>query len=141
MRNKIIIFLSLVFAVVIAISACSEEDINYQRYYADGSQIYKVHCQNCHMKDGSGLVNIIPPLTDTTFLRKHRDQLACYIAYGLDDTISVHGVEYYGVMPAEEHLAPIDIAKVLTYITNTFGNKQGIYDVTEVQDNLNKVCK
>ena len=126
---------------MILISACSEEDIKYQRYYADGSQIYKVHCENCHMKDGSGLVNIIPPLTDTAFLSKNRNQLTCYIAYGLSDTIIVNDVEYSGVMPAEKHLAAIDIAKVLTYITNSFGNKQGIYDVTEVQNNLNKVCK
>lgn len=141
MRNRFILGFTFLFISAIFISACSEEDINYQRYYADGSQIYKVHCENCHMKDGSGLVNIIPPLTDTTFLRKNRQQLACYIAYGLSDTITVNNVEYNGVMPAEKHLAAIDIAKVLTYITNSFGNKQGIYDVTEVQNNLNKVCK
>jgi len=141
MRNNIILSFISILVFAILLSACSEEDINYQRYYSDGSQLYKVHCENCHMKDGSGLVNIIPPLTDTTFLSKHRDKLACYIAYGLSDTITVNNIEYSGVMPAETHLAAIDIAKVLTYITNSFGNKQGIYDVTEVQNNLNKVCK
>lgn len=141
MRNRFILSLTFVFVLIIFISACSEEDIKYQRYYADGSQIYKVHCENCHMKDGSGLVSIIPPLTDTAFLNKNRNKLTCYIAYGLSDTITINNVEYSGVMPAEKHLAAIDIAKVLTYITNSFGNKQGIYDVTEVQNNLNKVCK
>ncbi len=141
MRKNII--LSIVSIVILSIlnTSCGEEEIKYQRYFSDGSQLYKTHCENCHMKDGSGLVNIIPPLTDTAFLNQNRNKLACYIAYGLSDTITINNVEYSGVMPAENHLAAIDIAKVLTYITNSFGNKQGIYDVTEVQDYLNKVCK
>lgn len=141
MRNQIIVSITAVLVLMILISSCSEEEVKYQRYFADGSQLYKVHCENCHMKDGSGLANIIPPLTDTTFLSKHRDQLTCYVAYGLKDTIVVNNIEYTGEMPAETHLAAIDIAKVLTYITNSFGNKQGIYDVTEVQNNLNNICK
>jgi mono/diheme cytochrome c family protein len=141
MRNNIILSGVSVLVFAILFSACSEENIKYQRYFSDGLQLYKTHCENCHMKDGSGLVNIIPPLTDTAFLSKNRNKLACYIAYGLSDTITINNVEYSGVMPAEKHLAAIDIAKVLTYITNSFGNEQGIYDVTEVQNNLNKVCK
>ena len=69
-----------------------------------------------------------------------RDKLACFVVYGLKDTIVINGIEYQGVMPAEKHLAAIDLAKVLTYVTNSFGNNQGIYDVTEVEKNLRK-CK
>jgi hypothetical protein len=45
----------------------------------------------------------------------------------------VNNIEYQGQMLAEKHLAAIDLAKVLTYITNSYGNQQGIYDVTEVE--------
>ena len=127
--------------ILIMMSACGDENsIKYQRYYADGSQIYKVHCANCHMDDGKGLAALIPPLTDTIYLRKNRDKLACFIVYGLKDTIIVNNQEYQGIMPAEKHLPAIDLAKVLTYITNSYGNKQGIYDVTEVEANL-KNCR
>ena len=122
------------------ISSCGEENIKYQRYYADGSQLYKIHCQNCHMSKGEGLAELIPPLTDSTFLRKNREKLVCYVNYGLNDSIKINGVDYQGQMPAEKHLAPIDLAKTLTYITNSFGNNQGIYDVVEVQKNLTN-CK
>jgi hypothetical protein len=85
------------------------------------------------MDDGKGLAALIPPLTDTTYLRKNREKLACFIVYGLNDTIVVNNIEYQGQMLAEKHLAAIDLAKVLTYITNSYGNQQGIYDVTEVE--------
>ena len=125
---------------LIALSACNEADIKYKSYYSDGLKVYQVHCQNCHMDDGSGLGNLIPPLTDTSFLKVNRKKLPCFINYGLQDSIIIHGKIYKEVMPAEQHLAPIDVAKVLTYITNTFGNQQGIYDVTEVEKNL-KLCR
>jgi mono/diheme cytochrome c family protein len=138
MRNYIIYSLFIVCSVATIFSACLGADsVKYQRYYADGSQVYKVHCQNCHMADGQGLAQLIPPLNDSTFLRKNRAKLACYIVYGLNDSIKINGIDYQFAMPAEKHLAPIDLAKVLTYITNSFGNKQGIFDVKEVDQNLN----
>jgi mono/diheme cytochrome c family protein len=141
MRKLFLLSFFSFLALVTIFSACGDENsIKYQRYYADGSQLYKVHCGNCHMSDGKGLAALIPPLTDTTYLRKNRDKLACFIVYGLNDTIVVNNQEYQGQMPAEKHLAAIDLAKVLTYITNSFGNQQGIYDITEVETNL-KNCR
>jgi mono/diheme cytochrome c family protein len=141
MRKLFLLSFFSFLALATIFSACGDENsIKYQRYYADGSQLYKVHCGNCHMGDGKGLAALIPPLTDTTYLRKNRDKLACFIVYGLNDTIVVNNQEYQGQMPAEKHLAAIDLAKVLTYITNSFGNQQGIYDITEVETNL-KNCR
>ena len=61
MRTKIILIAFSLIITSIFFSACSEDEVKYQRYYADGSQIYHGHCQNCHMKDGSGLANVMPP--------------------------------------------------------------------------------
>ena len=138
MRNYIILTVFLIATCFILLNACSSQDVKYQRYYADGSQVYKVHCQNCHMADGKGLAQLIPPLTDSTYLRKNREKLVCFIVYGLNDSIKINGIDYQTQMPAEKHLAAIDLAKILTYITNSFGNQQGIYDVKEVEQNLNK---
>ncbi|ADY52014.1 hypothetical protein Pedsa_1452 [Pseudopedobacter saltans DSM 12145] len=141
MRKHLLWTLFAGVAILSIISSCSEEEIKYKRYYSDGLTLYKDHCQSCHMQDGTGLRGIIPPLTDTTFLSKNRDKLACIVKYGLSDTIVIHGETYQTPMPAESHLAAIDIAKILTYVTNTFGNSQGIYDVTEVEAALNKNCE
>ncbi len=138
MRKILIPLIFCGLIVAIFLNACSEESVKYQRYYSDGSTMYKTHCGNCHMDDGKGLEALIPPLTDTTYLKNNRDKLACFVVYGLKDSIVINGIAYQGIMPAEKHLAPIDLAKVLTYITNSFGNNQGIYDVTEVEKNLRK---
>jgi mono/diheme cytochrome c family protein len=138
MRKYFVFALFFMITTLSLLSACDGSfDAKYQRYYADGSQVYKVHCQNCHMADGKGLAQLIPPLTDTTYLNLNRKKLTCFIVYGLNDSIKINGIDYEGKMPAEKHLAAIDLAKVLTYITNSFGNQQGIYDVKEVEQNLN----
>jgi hypothetical protein len=43
-------------------------------------------------------------------------------------------------MPGNETLADIDIAQVIVYITNSFGNKQGFYDSEIATKDLEK-CK
>jgi mono/diheme cytochrome c family protein len=137
MRKIIILISFLALTSAVFFSACVNEDsIKYQRYYSDGLQIYKDHCQSCHMDDGNGLAGLIPPLSDTTYLKANRKMLACYVVYGLSDTITINGKQYDGKMPAEKHLASIDLAKILTYLTNSFGNKQGIFDVKEIEKNL-----
>ncbi len=136
--RKAVLTLTFLMVVICMIYSCvNENGVKYQRYFSDGSQIYKDHCQSCHMNDGNGLAALIPGLTDSTFLRKNRQRLPCFVANGLNDSIQINGKDFQGVMPAEKHLAPIDIAKVLTYVTNSFGNQQGIYEVTDVQKNLN----
>jgi mono/diheme cytochrome c family protein len=118
----------------------SENELQYARYYSNGRQIYTQHCQNCHGNEGQGLARLYPPLTDTLFLKNNKARLACIIRNGLNDTISVNGIKFSGQMPAESHLPDIDIAAVITYITNSFGNKQGLYDVANAGADI-KACQ
>jgi mono/diheme cytochrome c family protein len=108
--------------------------MKFEHYYANGRRLYAQHCQNCHAADGKGLGQLIPPLTDTILLKKNRHQLACLIKNGLSGKIIVNGKEYSSEMPANPALAPIDLAQLVTYITNSFGNKQGPYTVDQVQE-------
>lgn len=125
--------------IAILLTACvNEEKVKYTRYFTDGAQLYKTNCQNCHGANGDGLAQLIPPLTDTSFLRKNRSQLACIVTYGIADTIKINGQTYNFKMPANTNLVPIDLAKLLTYVTNSFGNKQGLYDVSEIENHLKK---
>ena len=43
-------------------------------------------------------------------------------------------------MPGNNTMADIDIAQVIVYISNSFGNKQGYYDQSEVAKDL-AACK
>lgn len=141
MRNRIISIVCCCFIAAVCISSCqSESEINYARYFVNGKGIYEKHCQNCHAANGSGLEMLIPPLTDTVYLKENKSRLSCIIKYGQSGKITVNGKIYEGRMPGENHLADIEIAAVITYITNSFGNKQGLYDVNDVSNDLQE-CK
>lgn len=140
--RSVIIFLcfTLILFSILSTSCVNEEKVKYTRYFTDGAQLYKTNCQNCHSANGEGLAQLIPPLTDTTYLRKNRSQLACMVTYGLAGEIKINQQSYNFKMPANQNLAPIDLAKLLTFVTNSFGNQQGIYDVTEIEKHL-KNCR
>jgi mono/diheme cytochrome c family protein len=142
MRRHIIL-LTIFIAVLVGIlteSCQSEQELNFARYYTNGRLIYEQHCQNCHGDKGQGLAKLYPPLTDTLYLIENKKQLACIVKHGLQDSITINGIIYKEKMPAESHLPDIDIAAVITYITNSFGNKQGLYDVAQAGTDI-KACQ
>ncbi|RZM08419.1 MAG: cytochrome c [Pedobacter sp.] len=127
-------------AIISVITSCqSDEQIEYMRYYTGGYTLYQANCQNCHGKTGEGLSALMPPLTDTTFISLNRNKLPCYVKNGVSGMLKVSGKFYDNKMPPA-NLSPIEIAKVLTYVGNSFGNKQGLINVEEVGKSL-KACK
>ncbi|MBL4676454.1 MAG: c-type cytochrome [Mucilaginibacter sp.] len=136
MKLKVIGGIVVLLSVLIA--ACqSDADQEFKRYYTGGAAIYKQKCQNCHGNNGEGLTSLIPPLTDTTFLKKNKNYLACIVRNGINERVlTINSKAYEGPMPANTDLAPIQIAKVLTFVTNSFGNKQGVITVDVVEKDL-----
>ncbi|RCH55240.1 cytochrome c [Mucilaginibacter hurinus] len=134
------IIISLCAAIIVFVASCqTDQQIEYMRYYSGGQGLYTVNCQNCHGKNGEGLSALMPPLTDTAFISKNKDQLACYIKNGMTGMVKVSGKFYNNTMPPIE-LSPIEIAKVLTYVGNSFGNRVGLISLKDVENNL-KNCK
>lgn len=115
------------------------EAIKYDQYLFQGEQLYQAHCLNCHQKDGTGLGKLIPPLK-TDFITKEMDLVICSIKHGLNGPIKVNGIVYDGEMPSNPRLTPLEIAEIMTYITNTWGNDHGMVNISEVEkalDNCN----
>lgn len=140
MRLKSFYVFGVIAAFIAAVYSCdNDHDLEFKRYYTAGALIYADHCQNCHGKNGEGLSNLMPPLTDSVFLRKNNAQLSCITTYGANQLIIINGKPYSTQMPVT-NLAPIEVAEVLTYVKNSFGNKQGMVNVNEVNNNL-KNCK
>lgn len=140
MKLKLISGIVLLLSVLIV--ACQNDaEQNFKRYYTGGAAIYKQKCENCHGNNGEGLTSLIPPLTDTAFLKKNRDYLACIVHNGITERVlTINSKAYEGSMPANADLAPMDVAKVLTFVTNSFGNKQGTITVDLVEKDL-AACK
>lgn len=127
----------LALIVCLVYSCQSEDQIEYMRYYTAGQDLYKTKCQNCHGAQGEGLAALIPPLTDSVYLRANNNKLACYVQNGLKLPILVKGKAFNGQMPPA-NLTPIEIAQVLTYVKNSFGNSMGLYDVAQANKHLGK---
>lgn len=140
MRRFLIGTLFLLLLATIIYSCQDAGQIKQDVYYVNGRDLYIKHCQNCHGAKGEGLGTLTPPLTDSVFLKSNREKLACYIKNGIKDSIVVNGIKYEGTMPAFPELYDIDIAQLLVYISNSFGNKQGMHTTESVAGNL-KNCR
>ncbi|AMR32778.1 hypothetical protein A0256_15790 [Mucilaginibacter sp. PAMC 26640] len=138
MKTRIITGIIFIIAVI-AVASC-DTDMEFKRYYIGGEPIYRQRCQNCHGANGEGLSSLYPALNDGTFLKTNKNLLACYVNNGIKGKIMViNGKSFVGDMPAND-IAPVDIAKVLTYVGNSFGNKMGTFSSDEVSKQL-KDCK
>jgi len=140
MRKYIINSIFFLSILAMVISCQNQETIDLQNYMSNGKDIYKAKCQNCHGENGEGLGQLAPPLTDSVFLKTNKARLACIIRNGTDEKMIIHGKEYKEKMPAFSELADIDVAQVMVYITNSFGNKQGFVPYSKVAAQLQN-CK
>ena len=140
MRKSIIAIVYLSVLGLIFFSCQNKEQIQFQSYMSSGKELYKSNCQGCHGENGEGLGMLAPPLTDVKYLTANKTNLACIIKNGQQQPININDKVYNEKMPAFPEYAPIDIAQVMVYITNSFGNKQGTYTYQQVTMDL-KNCE
>ena len=96
-----------------------------------GKTVYENTCLACHQINGSGVPGMNPPLKKTKWVVGDKKTLINVILKGLDQEIVVDDETYTNVMPAFANLSDQEIADVLTYIRNSFGNKAS--QVTEAE--------
>ncbi len=108
----------------------ADPEILYQQYMVHGLRLYQEKCANCHQKNGTGLKRLIPPLIQTEYLQD-LVKTACSIKNGLKGEIMVNGISYNQPMPAAG-LTDLEIAEIITYINNSWGNMGGLSHVNEV---------
>lgn len=88
-----------------------------------GKVIYKQNCAACHQVDGKGIPKAFPPLAKSDFLNKDTKRAIGVVKNGLSGSVKVNGETYNGVMPALG-LSDEDIANVLSYVYNSWGNSK-----------------
>lgn len=102
-----------------------------QRFEA-GSATYQQNCAACHQMKGEGIPNAFPPLAKSDYMMKDKKRAIEVVIRGLTGDITVNGKPYNGVMPALG-LSDDDIANVLTYVRNSWGNKSDLVTAKEVK--------
>lgn len=97
-----------------------------------GKNIYGRTCVACHQGEGQGVPDVFPPLAKSDYLNEDIDRAISVVIHGKSGEITVNGKKYNNVMPAQV-LDDSQVANVLTYIYNNWGNKG-----TEVTEDMVK---
>src|SRR5690606_17538308 len=100
-----------------------------------GEAVYSDLCITCHLPDGKGVPKIFPPLANSDYLKNKRSESIKAIKYGLSGEITVNGVKYNTPMAALG-LTNKEVADVMNYITNSWGNKN---DKIITEDEVSKI--
>jgi mono/diheme cytochrome c family protein len=98
-----------------------------------GRKVYENVCQVCHQENGEGVPKMNPPLIKTSWVLGDKSRLIGVVLKGLQEPIEINEERYNIPMPAQSHLSDTDIANVLTYIRQSFGNSASAIKPSEVK--------
>lgn len=104
-----------------------------------GEKIYQVYCGSCHQNNGKGASGRFPPLAGAPWVTGDKNLLISIVLNGMEGPITVNGEQYNNVMPQHRFLKDEEIASVLTYIRQSFGNSAGevsTEDVAKIRQTL-----
>lgn len=132
MSNK---FLGLLIGLSLIMSACStnEKTRKLQQHISQGKLLYQNLCQNCHGESGVSDLNLDPPLAGSDYFINNPLAASCYIENGLSGPITVNSKPYDMPMPAFPSLNENEIADLLCYIGNSWGNNIGMIEPDSVK--------
>ncbi len=93
-----------------------------------GQAVYMQVCFACHQPTGMGLPPMFPALASSDWVNaKKPDRIIRMVLHGFTGPITINGKPFTSpapLMPAQGNaLNDIQIADVLTYVRNSFGNK------------------
>jgi mono/diheme cytochrome c family protein len=100
---------------------------------ARGKVLYKQYCISCHQENGGGVPRMNPPLIKTTYVLGDKTKLISVLLLGLNEDVEINGEYYSNPMPSQATLKDEEIADILTYVRNSFGNKAAAVTTAEVK--------
>ncbi|WP_324028060.1 c-type cytochrome [Maribacter sp. BPC-D8] len=108
--------------------------------FTKGKKIYETegYCITCHQESGSGLQKAgYPTLVGQEWVLGDEERLIKLALHGLYGPMNVMGNQYEGQVPMMAFkglLKDDEIAAVLTYVRNSFGNKASVIDPKKVRE-------
>ena len=98
-----------------------------------GRLLYLQHCVICHQGSGQGTPGTFPPLAKSDYLMAKPENGIRAVVEGLSGRITVNGSNYNNTMPPIL-LTDEQVAAVLTFVRNTWGNAGEAISVSHVQE-------
>ena len=97
-----------------------------------GEALYNGTCSVCHQSNGAGLPNVFPPLAKSDYLNADKARAIGIVLNGLTGPVTVNGAKFDSVMPPMSQLNDDEVANIVTYVINSWGNKGGTVTAAEV---------
>ena len=97
-----------------------------------GESVYQANCASCHMPEGEGLEAVFPPLAKTDYVKNVKRAISI-ILVGQQGEIAVNGKPYNTAMAALPQLTDQEVADVLNFVRNSWGNKYPIIKAAQVK--------
>lgn len=104
-----------------------------------GKTVYAQFCLTCHQADGSGVPNLNPPLTKNQWTMGPKAVLIKQVLKGSHGTVEIDGDTFHNTMPPMAQLTDQQIADVLSFVRNNFGNKASKVTPAEVNAERAKI--
>ena len=98
-----------------------------------GAAVYARTCIACHQPTGLGLPPVFPPLANAPIVAGNPELPVKFILQGLMGPITVNGMTYNSMMPPVAGVSDEDIADVLTYVRQSFGNQANAVTADQVK--------
>ncbi len=98
-----------------------------------GAAVYARTCIACHQPTGKGLPPVFPSIAETPIIAGNPELPIKFILNGLMGPITVNGTTFNSMMPPVPGVTDQDIADVLTYVRQSFGNKANAVTPAQVK--------
>jgi nitrite reductase (NO-forming) len=119
-------------AVTEATKAAAAGKLTLDDQIKAGQALFAGTCSVCHQANGEGLPGVFPPLAKSDFLGDAK-RIVNIVLTGLSGKVTVNGKDYNSVMPPMNQLNDDEIANILTYVLNSWGNPGGSIATDDVK--------
>lgn len=123
----------LVAAVLTALAGTGAQGQEEASPEQGAAELYQTYCGVCHQADGQGIEGAFPPLAGSRFLLENSERTIDIILFGLEEPINLD--EFYeGAMPPVSYLSDEQVAAIMNYILNAWGNDGGTVTAEQVAE-------
>jgi nitrite reductase (NO-forming) len=114
-----------------ATDAAKSGTLSKEQQIAAGKALFQGTCSVCHQAEGQGIPSVFPPLAGSDYFASDSSKIVKAVLTGVTGKVVVNGTEYNSVMPPMSNLNDDEVANIITFVLNSWGNKGG--QVTSAQ--------
>ncbi len=120
-------------AVTAARQAATNGTLTAEEQIQAGQAHFSGTCSVCHQANGAGLPGVFPPLAKSDYIAADPKRAISVLLHGLTGKVTVNGTEYNSVMPPMNQFNDDEVANILTYVLNSWGNPGGQIHADDVK--------